>query len=299
MNEEQLDAPILHTLGKASLYTAFFMEVAWKNYQLRTGHWYLKSLLENLKEAKEICGPQMLALIKELRTSNSRPSVLDVGCGPVSSLAHLVHEGLATVDGVDPLTEEYSQLLKNYGKKSPVNQLVGYGEYLERTIKATYDVVHIRNCLDHTQSPSLVWLNILKTVKVGGFVVQTHSINEATKENWQQFHQYNLFPDEKLGLWLSDRAGNLVSLTENLSLEPFERYSEIRKDEWMTITYQKTKELKPPLDFLSTCIEQLKKGYADRFNQSIELEKALLYASKENELSKYHFKGKIVTKVPF
>lgn len=297
MKDEIQSSPHLPVLDQASLYSAFFMEVAWKNYQLRTGHWYLKSLLENLKEAREICGPQMLAVIKELRTGGRLPNVLDVGCGPVSSLAYLVHEGLATVHGVDPLTEEYRLLLKNYGKESPVHQFVGYGEYLDRTIKGTYDVVHIRNCLDHTQSPSLVWLNILNLVRVGGFVVQTHSINEATKENWQQFHQYNLFPAENLGLWVSDKAGRLVSLTESFPLEPLERYTEVRTDEWMTITYRKTKEFKPPLEFLYTCIEQLKKGYADRFNRSIELEKMFLNSRKENELSRYHYKGEIVTKV--
>lgn len=52
---------------------------------------------------------------------NKKPfNVLDVASGSFSTLAYLHDSGLADVEAVDPLAEEYVKMIRDYGLQCPV-----------------------------------------------------------------------------------------------------------------------------------------------------------------------------------
>ncbi len=55
-------------------------------------------------------------------------------------------------------------------------------------------------------------------MRVGGILAHSHSIREATKENWQQLHQFDLFP-VGTSLWIEDNRRRPFSLTDGLPVE--------------------------------------------------------------------------------
>src|SRR5215211_3684999 len=118
----------------------------------------------------------MVRLATDFASARGRPpTILDVGCGPVSSLAYLVHERLATVVGVDPLAEEYRELLARYELSAPLRQVRGSGEYLDRvSFDVEFDIVFCRNALDHHQVPALAWLRMFEALPLGGHLIQRH-----------------------------------------------------------------------------------------------------------------------------
>ncbi len=110
-------------------------------------------------------------------------TVLDVGSGVVSIL-----NGLVPVKAVDPLGDLYSLI---YDYKYP-NQKPQAIPAEEIDFINEYDIVHISNALDHCQNPYLVYKNLLRAVKPEGYLIVQGFENEATFENWQGFHQWNL-----------------------------------------------------------------------------------------------------------
>lgn len=281
----------------SNLYNAFYWEVAWKNHSLRTGHFYLKALLNNEPEAKKICGEFAIEMANMVGTEIGRkPRIIDMGCGPVSSLAYLVHEDLAEVEGYDPLASDYEELLGRYGRRSPVPQFAAHGEYLEDVIRTKqFDIAHIRNALDHSQSPCVTWLNLFRLTSVGGYLIQSHSIREATKEQWRQLHQFDLFPDEAGHLWLQDSVATRVCLTEALPLAIVKKAVNFSSETsgWMTIVYRKLSDSWQNASYLAACMDQMQAAYRRRFNASLELERFVCQLLEEREPSKYPYKAVI------
>jgi hypothetical protein len=201
--------------------------------------------------------------------------MLHVGCGPVTSFAYLAHEGLADVIGVDPLAERYAALLADFGLKSPAQQLNGSGEWLERVFPdRQFDIVATRNALDHHQCPPLAWLRLFERTRVGGYIAQSHSIREATKEGWKQLHQYDLYPDDdNTNLQLSDSEGRHICLTSGLPLEKV--FSTANHNDngsgWFTSMYRKQNSV-VPAEYLAGILEHLAFSLAKRHEWALHLE---------------------------
>jgi hypothetical protein len=98
-----------------------------------------------------------------------------------------------------------------------------------------FDIVYCRNALDHGLAPMQTWLNMFRTLKVGGYLVQVHSINEAVKQKWKQLHQFNLFPDEENHVMLESEGGDRFCLTRDIALELVLHY----KTKWFTSQWRK------------------------------------------------------------
>ena len=56
----------------------------------------------------------------------------------------------------------------------------------------TFDMVHMRNSLDHSFDPLHGLLELLFICKVGGKIILRHAENEAVNENYSGLHQWNL-----------------------------------------------------------------------------------------------------------
>ena len=260
-----------------NLAWCFEQELAWKRGRLKEKHAYLQNLTENGPGARQICGGVFVDLCREFARQHARiPRMLDVGCGPVTSYAYLAHTGLAEVVGVDPLASRYARLLADFGLASPAEQLDGAGEWLEDIIpEREFDIVTTRNSLDHHQCPALAWLRMFEHTRVGGYLAQSHSIREATKEGWKQLHQYDLYPDEDhIHLWLDDGRGkDLFCLTNGLPLEKVFSTANHNDDGtgWFTSVYQKH-DTSVPDDYYSRVLEHSAHSLKKRHVWALDLE---------------------------
>ncbi len=271
-----------------NLLYCLYLELVWKHTSLREEHFYLKALLENNEKAKEICGQLLVDYCTDFQKVHGKlPKVLDVGCGPVSSLAYLKYNSLADLIGVDPLAREYAELLKLHDKLSPVMQQYAVGEDLTDTFpEQSFDIVHIRNALDHCSCPALVWFNMFKLVKVEGILVHSHSIREATKEGFKQLHQYDLYPSNEQ-LWIKDKFGKEYCLTKDLPIQVYYHRESHNNDGtgWFTTVYKKQDSKVTSTEFMLNLVNALTTTYKWRSQWTFNLEKVIFKIAEAIEPS--------------
>jgi SAM-dependent methyltransferase len=212
-----------------------------------------------------------------------KPKVMDFGCGPFSNINYIYKKGLADLIGVDVLAEEYLQFYAKYGIDPPIPLISCSGESLSEKKFGNFDLVFVQNALDHTASPFLTWFNLYKVTKTGGYIGHCHAIKEATYQNKDQLHQYDLYA-ENSKLMIDDLDGQNSSMTEGLSLEivyssQFEvapdKITGHKRPEWFCQIYKKLGESSSP-EFLLNVIENLKKSFIKRSNWAMELENICL-----------------------
>ena len=120
--------------------------------------------------------------------SHKHDKVLDVGSGVVSILNGLLtKEQLLTID---PLADEYAKFF-DYEKHDIIKPVPVCGE--ELNCHNMFDIVHMSNALDHSQDPLKVYANLVKAVKPGGYVIVQGFDREATAQNYQGMHQWDLY----------------------------------------------------------------------------------------------------------
>ena len=259
-----------------NLAWCYEQELAWKRGRLKQKDPYLQDLAKNGPNAREFCGAIFIDLCRKFMKEHGRtPYMLDVGCGPVTSFAYLAHEGLASIVGVDPLASRYAVLLAQFGIESPADQRDGAGEWLERALpERAFDIVATRNSLDHHQCPPLAWLRMFEHTRTGGYIAQSHSIREATKEGWKQLHQYDLYPDDDhRHLHLEDGEGRHICLTDGLPLDKVFSSANHNDDGtgWFTSVYRKLDTSVQP-DYYSSVLEHAAYSLAKRHEWALDLE---------------------------
>jgi ubiquinone/menaquinone biosynthesis C-methylase UbiE len=142
---------------------------------------------------------EVVVAIQRKLTKNTK--VLDLGSGVVSILNGLVPANQLTA--ADPLGELYECIFDyNQYKLSPPVPFPA--EELPQEWTGTFDIVHMRNALDHSQNPMKVLENIFRVKKTGGIVIIHGFCNEAIQEKWQGFHQWNISLDENGDLIIVD-----------------------------------------------------------------------------------------------
>jgi hypothetical protein len=84
-----------------------------------------------------------------------------------------------------------------------VRTITGHVERLSESLDTDFfDLVHMRNALDHSYDPLEGIRQMLAVAKTGAPVVLSHARNEAERESYVGFHQWNV--DERGGrmvLW--------------------------------------------------------------------------------------------------
>ena len=137
---------------------------------------------------KKVKTPELHQEVADFILSVPHNTVLDVGSGVVSIL-----NGLVEVRAVDPLGDLY-RLVFDYERHKLAPPMAFPAE--ELPFKDDYDIVHISNAIDHTQDPVKAFSSLYKAVKPGGYLIIQGFENEATFENWQGFHQNDIFVEE-------------------------------------------------------------------------------------------------------
>lgn len=147
-------------------------------------------------------------------------SVLDLGSGVVSILRNTVPNLCLTV--CDPLANYYSDIF-DYEANGIVKPLPYRAEDLP--YKEEFDIVHMRNALDHSQDPLLAYKKMVEACKVGGHVIVSGFEDEGTAEGWSGFHQYNIRP-----------VTYIESLSKGLDTTNAEKWLLVSKKDGISIT---------------------------------------------------------------
>lgn len=158
---------------------------------------------------KKIQTPELHQEVAHFIKSVPHETVLDVGSGVVSIL-----NGLVNVRAVDPLGDLY-RLIFDYDRHKVQPPMAFPAE--ELPFKDDYDIVHISNALDHTQNPERAFHKLMRAVKPKGYLIVQGFENEATYENWQGFHQHNIYCDEN-SIKIGYRENIYTTIDENPDL---------------------------------------------------------------------------------
>lgn len=141
----------------------------------------------------------------ELAASMGRPNVriLDVGSGPATNVGKTMPGVDVLLQACDPLAHQYSALWEEFQAYPPVRTEFAVAEELSSFFEtSSFDIAHCRNALDHSFDPLRGILEMLKIVRVGGWVVLRHHPNEAEREAYAGFHQYNFeIRDGRFVIW--------------------------------------------------------------------------------------------------
>ena len=129
--------------------------------------------------------PELNDFVADFIKQNPNLKVLDVGSGVVSIL-----NGLVPVTTADPLGDLY-KFVFDYEKHKLTAPLPYPAE--ELPFNGEFDIVHCSNAIDHTQSPMLAYSKMMQSVKPDGYLIIQGFENEGTFENWQGFHQHDIY----------------------------------------------------------------------------------------------------------
>ena len=179
--------------------------------------------------------------------SNERPFVLDeditspvtcfldVGSGPFSRCGLKSEKTALEFHAVDALAPAY-KIMKNYfGIASGITPEFGFAELVGDIYEEdSFDIVHMSNSLDHCVEPLIAIYNLLFVCKIGGKVILRHAKNEAVRENYEGFHQWNLnIENGDFIIWNDSNKFNITELLsgiakiyvyENIVELPFKRW---------------------------------------------------------------------------
>lgn len=129
--------------------------------------------------------------------------ILDVGAGPATSLGKVYEGRQIKIIPIDPLADEYEKLWQGAGMAPPVKTLRVEGEkLLDKVAPNSVNIAHSRNAIDHSYDPLKIITSMLVATRPGGHVYIDLFENEAEKEGYAGFHQWNFsFNHGALHLW--------------------------------------------------------------------------------------------------
>ncbi|HEX7905859.1 MAG TPA: methyltransferase domain-containing protein [Chitinophagaceae bacterium] len=165
------------------------------------------------------------------------PSILDVGAGPLTVLGKKMSDGRSVhITAVDPLAEKYNQLFHEALIRPLVITQYAEVEKLDMFFHMDqFDLVHMRNALDHSYDPLLGVRQMIATIKPKRVILLEHSTNEAEKAKYGAFHQWNIcVEDDCLIFWNKSNRINV-----NKELENIAKVIAWGNDEWTSAVIEK------------------------------------------------------------
>lgn len=179
----------------------------WESYY---GHGKSLNALKSWSDYGKECRLDDFDILGFVSSCNTSPLLIDLGC----ALSYTFGTGYGgkevRVDRVDPLAMFYNRILEHHAPEMP---RIKFG--MLETISSEYeagsvDFIHVRNALDHSANPVLGIMECLKCLRRGGVLYLNHHRNEALRENYRGFHQYNVDKaDDNLIIWNNDARINI------------------------------------------------------------------------------------------
>ena len=168
--------------------------------------------------------------------------VIELGSGPISSLAYGVDQGIIDVAAVDILGDRYGCLYQKYNLLDfPVKPIQGCGEELNTLFgEESFHCAFAQNSLDHVRDIVSSFNNLVSIVKKKGFIILQHAVREGTHQKWSSGHQWDL-EMTKNGFVALNSRGKEIRLQQQASLEFMViYYSSFELDRWLNIVFRKT-----------------------------------------------------------
>jgi SAM-dependent methyltransferase len=139
--------------------------------------------------------------------------MLDVGSGPYPRVGIASSRGRIDLHACDPLAPLYRGIYEKFDVKPYVVPEFAFAEALtDRYPPGSFDLVHMSNALDHSCMPVAGLMSMLAVAKPGGLVLLAHSENEAVRERYRAFHQWNITErDGRMIIW---REGETIDVNE-------------------------------------------------------------------------------------
>jgi SAM-dependent methyltransferase len=171
-----------------------------------------------------------------LKDVHGKPKILDVGAGPMTSLGKLFKGSEIELVATDALADEYMKLPFPDGLPL-VRTIMCFSESLSEKFGSEFDVTHACNTIDHSYDPINAIKEMIKVTKSGGYIFTDHAANEAIKENWVGFHQWNFCVDSG-DLIISNKE---YSFSVRQTIQGFADIKEISQDgsEWVRCVMRK------------------------------------------------------------
>lgn len=129
--------------------------------------------------------------------------ILDVAAGPVSCIGWKLDGQSPQITAIDALAPQYRDILDEFQLVPPVYTQHCDGENIQDVFSpATFDLVHIRNALDHCYDALAVMQNMLAVLKSGGVFIACGYTDEAAFGNYDGLHQWNVRVDDgRMIIW--------------------------------------------------------------------------------------------------
>lgn len=125
-------------------------------------------------------------------TCGPKPLFIDLGCALSYTFGTHLDGYDVTIDRVDPLAAFYNRILERHAPERPrikFGMLECASAFYDR---GSVDLIQVRNALDHSANPMQGVEECLRCLRVGGVLYLNHHRNEANRENYRGFHQYNI-----------------------------------------------------------------------------------------------------------
>jgi SAM-dependent methyltransferase len=187
----------------------------WRGYlESRGGNWP-EEFAARLDRSGRMLDP---FLARHLPPDQTRSRILDVGSGPLSILGYPVAPDGRTIDLVatDALAMQYGEMLKEFELvPASVPIAVGVEDLSSRFGEGEFDLVHMRNALDHCADPLLGIRQMIHVVRPGGYVLLQHYPNEADHANYTGLHCWNI--DERAGRLYLSRPPEVIDVAAQLA----------------------------------------------------------------------------------
>jgi len=191
-------------------------------------------------------------LEKIWQEQNRKPCVLDVGAGPLSHLAYGVTHGIFDLIAVDPLADVYLDFHRILGYEIPYPLMKCNGEELASLFEEdSFDMIWIRNAIDHSENPSKVMEQMTRVLRPNGYIFLSGYVREAffarSHDFGQGLHCYDIYITEGNQVVYEHKPPELkgdsnekVVLTAGLPLELIENSQPSQKvRDWMYAIWRK------------------------------------------------------------
>jgi len=196
-----------------------FKQKAKKDYVLHRSGLNHDICLHNF-EAK----PFLLSL--QEKNAGKKPLVIDLGCGLSYYTGNLLNGEPLNIRFVDPLAAFYNKILEQAHIQAPRIEF-GMMEYISSFYqKDEASLIIIQNALDHSMNPMKGIIESLRTLHVGGVLYLKHYPNEAEKEAYRGFHQFNVSKEgSDLVIWNKEERLNVNALLKSFAHVEVSTYS--------------------------------------------------------------------------
>ncbi|MGH8234951.1 MAG: class I SAM-dependent methyltransferase [Rhodanobacteraceae bacterium] len=173
---------------------------------------YRQDMLDRINPDTPVVAYVSERLPKDVPTGDVK--ILDVAAGPVSCIGWKINGQSPQITAIDALAPQYRQLLDEFQLVPPVYTQQCDGENIQDKFSpATFDLVHIRNALDHCYDAVAVMRNMLAVLKPGGMLIVCGFKDEAEFENYNGLHQWNIRVDDgRMIIWRPDERHDINRL---------------------------------------------------------------------------------------